>query len=54
MTTCKLCREAVSNGISLSNGEMIHESCLNSIQIQELEIRNEIITQQDKLSGRGE
>ena len=55
MTTCKLCREAVSNGISLSNGEMIHESCLNSIQIQEQEIRNEIITQQDKLNSlRGE
>lgn len=50
MTTCKLCREAVSNGIYLSNGEMIHESCLNSIQVQEQEIRNEIITQQDKLN----
>ena len=29
---------------------MIHESCLDSIQVQEHEIRNEIITQQDKLN----
>ena len=50
MTTCKLCREAVSNDIYLSNGEMIHESCLDSIQSEEKEIKHKIITQQDELN----
>lgn len=55
MTTCKLCFEAVSDGIHLSNGEMIHESCLDSVQVQEQEIRNEIIAPQDNLNKlRGE
>ena len=55
MITCKLCREAVSNGIYLSNGEMIHESCLGSIQSEEKEIKHKIITQQDELNRlRGE
>lgn len=55
MTTCKLCREAVSNGIYLSNGEMIHESCLGSIQSEEKEIKHKIITQRDELNRlRGE
>ncbi len=39
---CKLCNEIVYYGINLSNGEMVHKSCLESIQIQEKSIRNDI------------
>ena len=46
---CKLCNQHVSDGIHLSDGGMIHESCLDFIQGKREEIRNEIITQQDTL-----
>jgi len=55
MLTCEICREIVSDGIHLSDGGMIHDSCFDSIQAKEEKIRNEIITRQGKLDiFRGE
>lgn len=42
MPLCRICKESALDGINLSNGEIIHESCLESIQAKELEIRNQI------------
>ena len=47
---CNLCKHQVSNGLSLSNGDMIHESCLQSLQAKEQEINDEILAQHEKLS----
>lgn len=46
MPLCKICSKSVFDGIHLSDGGMIHESCLESIQSKELEINNEIHEQQ--------
>ena len=50
MSLCKICRGAVFDGIHLSDGGVIHESCLESIQGKELEIQNEIYAQQKILN----
>ncbi len=49
MPSCKICREAIFDGIHLSDGEMIHESCLKNIQGKEKEVENYIYAQKDKL-----
>ncbi len=51
MSLCKICRGAVFDGIHLSDGGVIHESCLESIQGKELEIQNEIYAQQKILNS---
>jgi hypothetical protein len=48
-TACKFCNRNVLDGIYLSDGGMIHESCLDSIHGEEEVTRNEIIKQQDKM-----
>lgn len=50
MPSCRICRGVVPEGIHLSDGGMIHESCLESIQGKELEIKNEIYAQQEILN----
>jgi len=45
MPLCKICSKSVFDGIHLSDGGMIHESCLESIQGKELEIQSEIYEQ---------
>jgi len=51
MSLCKICKRSVFDGIYFSNGGMIHESCLESIQAKELEIKNEIYEQQRIING---
>jgi len=51
MSLCKICRKSVFDGIYLSNGGMIHESCLESIQAKELEIKSEIHEKQRIMNG---
>lgn len=46
MPLCKICSKSVFDGIHLSDGGIIHESCLDSIQAKELEIESEIHEQQ--------
>ena len=48
---CKLCNLHVSDGIHLSNGEIIHKSCLESIQAQEENVKNDIHEKQEKLKN---
>ena len=50
MPSCKICRGAAFDGIHLSDGGMIHESCLESFQGKELEIKNELYAQQEILN----
>lgn len=50
MPFCKICNKAISNGIHLSDGGIIHESCLNSIQDKGKEIESEIYMQQEKIN----
>jgi len=42
MVLCKICNKSVFDDIHLSNGEMIHESCLESMQAKELKIKSEV------------
>lgn len=49
MTFCKICREAITDGIYLSNGEIIHESCLKRIKDKEKEVNNDLLKQKEKL-----
>jgi len=54
-TFCKLCHKLVSDGIHLSDGGMIHESCLKSIQDKNEQTKSKIITKQHELEKlRGE
>lgn len=50
MPSCKICRGTVFDGIHLSDGGIIHESCLESLQGKELEIRNKLYAQQGILN----
>ena len=50
MPSCKICKKAASDGIHLSDGGIIHESCLNSIRDKEEDVENEIYAQQEKLN----
>jgi hypothetical protein len=45
MPLCRICSKSVFEGIHLSDGGMIHESCLEFIQAKELEIQSEIYEQ---------
>lgn len=40
MTICRICRKSVANEIPLSIGEMIHKSCLQSLQNDDMEIKS--------------
>jgi len=40
MIICRICKKGVSNGIPLSTGGMIHKSCLQSLQNEEMEAKN--------------
>lgn len=51
MINCRLCNRNVSDGINLSDGGMIHESCLESIQDKALKAEEELRELQSKLSG---
>ena len=50
MPLCKICKESVFDGIHLSDGKMIHETCFESLQAKEQEIKNEIYAQQEIMS----
>ena len=50
MTNCRLCNRNVSDGIDLSDGGMIHESCLESLQDKALKAEEELRELQSKLS----
>jgi len=49
VTSCKICREDIEDGIYLSDGEVIHESCLKSIQDKEEEVKTEIFKHREKI-----
>lgn len=49
MAFCKICKETVLEGIHLSDGGILHRSCLERIQSKYEEVKNEIYTQQSKL-----
>ena len=49
MPSCRICGAAISDGIPLCDGGMIHESCLERLQSKEEEIRKNIYAQQEKL-----
>jgi anti-sigma28 factor (negative regulator of flagellin synthesis) len=50
MPSCKICRGIVFDGIHLSDGGLLHKSCLESIQGKDLKIRYKIYEQQGRLS----
>ena len=51
MPLCKICMKSVFDGIHLSDGGIIHESCLKSIQTKVLEIENKIYKKQRIIDG---
>jgi len=51
MPLCRICKEDTSDGIHLSDGGIVHESCLEAIQSQIKETNNEISVQLIKLSN---
>ena len=50
LNICELCSQLALDGIALSNGKMIHESCLESLHVKEQEIKSEINAQHEKMS----
>ena len=50
MAYCRLCNTSVSDGIHLSEGSMVHESCLDSLQNKAIKIEDEIRVLESKLS----
>lgn len=50
MPSCEICRGIVFDDIHLSDGGMLHESCLKSIQDKKLKIRDKIYEQQEILN----
>jgi len=48
MSSCRICKEVILDGIHLSDGGMIHESCLARIQSKKNEIKNEVHLQLQK------
>ncbi len=50
MVSCKICSGSVSEGIPLSDGGMIHDSCLESIKGKELKIKNEIYDRRENIT----
>ena len=51
MSLCLICNKPISDGIYLSNGEMIDESCLNSIGNNEHNIKREIFELKNKIKS---
>ena len=50
MQFCKICKEYVSDGIPLSDGGIVHKSCLDAIQGKEENVNNKIYTLRNELN----